>query len=61
MERSAAALALLVCAYLLPLVVAEEAKKKNILDYNDVDVERIFQEWEVRTIKNTDTWQCYFR
>lgn len=23
------------------------AKKKNVVDYNDADVERIFREWEV--------------
>ncbi len=26
----------------------KKAKKKSILDFNEADVERIFQEWEVR-------------
>ncbi len=28
----------------------EKVKKKSILDYNEADVERIFQEWEVHTV-----------
>lgn len=40
-------LALLVTA---ASVICAEGKKKSVLDYNDADVERIFQEWEVSEI-----------
>ena len=28
----------------------ESIKKKNIMDYNDADMERLFDQWEVRFI-----------
>ena len=42
--------AVLVFASLLVEASARGGKgKKSILDYNEADVERIFQQWEVRT------------
>lgn len=38
---------LLVTAAILTVTCSEVKKKKNVLDYNDADVERIFREWEV--------------
>ena len=48
-RRAVVLVVLLVCASLLPALADKGAKKKkSISDYSDVDVERIFQEWEVR-------------
>ena len=43
--------AVLVFASLLVMEASARAGKgkKSILDYNEADVERIFQQWEVRT------------
>ena len=35
----------------------DKKKKKSILDYNDADVERIFQEWEVLLLLASLFWE----
>jgi len=35
-----------------------ERKKKSILDYDEADVERIFQQWEVRHCGCVGVWVC---
>ena len=34
-----------------------EGKKKSILDYDEADVERIFQQWEVRHVWGEAVWE----
>lgn len=40
-------LALLACTYLACILATDKPKKKDIRDYNDADMARLLEQWEV--------------